>query len=429
MNRRHFIKHSTAATAAFAAVPLLAQPAKKYATAIVGTGWWGMNILRAALQAGQSKVVAMCDVDPNQLDPAAAEVEKLSGDKPRKYRDFRELLDQERPEICIVATPDHWHPLVTIAAVKSGAHVYVEKPISHTIKEGRAMVKAARAAGKVVQVGTHRRVSPHCVSGMKFLKEGKAGKIGMVRAFVHYPGGPGQPVPDSEPPPGMDWDLWCGPAPYRPFNKLLHPRGFRQFLDYANGTLGDWGIHWMDQILMWSEEKWPKRVASFGGRHIKRDNTDAPDTQVAIFDFEGFTVSWEQRTYAGNEAEKGENVGCYFYGTEGTFHQAWQTGWTFYPSDKNKQVLHEPANLHQPDSQNIPELWADFLEAILTGRPPVCDIEVGHRSTVMSLLGMLALNTGRSVRWDGQKEVILDDDYANQLLQREYRRPWVYPKS
>jgi predicted dehydrogenase len=264
---------------------------------------------------------------------------------------------------------------------------------------------------------------------MKFLKEGGAGKIGMVRAFVHYPGGPGQIVPDSEPPTGMDWNMWCGPAPFRPFNKLMHPRGFRQFLDYANGTLGDWGIHWMDQILMWTEEKWPKRVASFGGRHVKRDNTDAPDTQVAIFDFEGFTATWEHRTYAGNEAEKGENVGCYFYGTEGTFHQAWQTGWTFYPSDKSKQVLHEPAQLHEPDQQNIKELWADFLEAILRGRPPVCDIEIAHRSTVMSLLGMIALNTGRSVRWDGQKEVILDDDYANSLLHREYRRPWIYPKA
>src|SRR5439155_15942678 len=139
-----------------------------------------------------------------------------------------------------------------------------EKPISHTIKEGRAMVNAARETNKVVQVGTHRRVSPHNVSGIKFLKEGKAGKIGMVRAFVHYPGGPGQPVADSDPPKGMDWDMWCGPAPYRPFNKLILPRGYRQLLDYAKGTLGDWGIHWLDQILMRNDEKWPKRVSSFG---------------------------------------------------------------------------------------------------------------------------------------------------------------------
>src|SRR5262249_49425284 len=153
---------------------------------------------------------------------------------PKRYKDYRDVLAKEKPEIVIVGTPDHWHPLVTIDAVKAGAHVYVEKPVGHTIYEGRAMVKAARDAGKVVQVGTHRRISPHNVSGMKFLKDGKAGKIGMVRAFVHYPGGAGSRTADSDPPKGLDWDMWCGPAPLRKYNKEIHPKGFRNFLDYAN---------------------------------------------------------------------------------------------------------------------------------------------------------------------------------------------------
>src|SRR5438128_9363633 len=140
-----------------------------------------MNILRVAMESAESKVVAMCDVDENQLNPAVAEVEKLSGDRPKKYKDYRELLEKEKPEIAIVATPDHWHPLVMIAAVKAGAHVYVEKPIGHTIKEGRAMVIAARQTGKTVQVGTHRRVSPHNVSGREFIRSGNLGKIGMAR--------------------------------------------------------------------------------------------------------------------------------------------------------------------------------------------------------------------------------------------------------
>jgi predicted dehydrogenase len=312
--------------------------------------------------------------------------------------------------------------------VKTGAHVYVEKPISHTIMEGRAMAKAARDAGRVVQVGTHRRVSPHNVSGMEFLKSGKAGQIGMVRAFVHYPGGPGTKTPDSDPPPGLDWNMWCGPAPLRPFNKEIHPKGFRRFLDYANGTLGDWGIHWMDQILWWTEEKFPKRVFSTGGRHIRRDSTDAPDTQVASFEFESFTAVWEHRQYAANNAEK-TNIGCYFYGTEGTFHMGWLDGWSFYPANKNKPVLHQDPKLNQPDDQNIRELWADFLAGIKTGRRPVCDIEIGHRSTNMSLLGMLSLKIGRSVRWDGEKEVIAGDSEANKLLSRAYRAPWQYPKA
>jgi predicted dehydrogenase len=238
----------------------------------------------------------------------------------------------------------------------------------------------------------------------------------MVRAFVHYGGGPGRPTPDTEPPKGLDWDMWCGPAPLRPYNTRIHPRGFRQFLDYANGQLGDWGIHWMDQILWWTEEKYPKRVFSSGGRHILRDNTDAPDTQVATFEFETFTAVWEKH-----------NIGCYFYGTEGTFHMGWQDGWTFYPARRGQPVLHEEPKLNRPDDQNIRELWADFLAGIKTDRLPVCDIEIGHRSTNMALLGMLALKAGRSVQWDGEKEQIVGDPAANRLLSRPYRAPWKYP--
>jgi len=439
IDRRDFLKGSVASSLAFAAPSILrAGSGGTYRTALIGSGWWGMNIARAALQSGECKIVAMCDVDSNQLDPAAKEIEKLSGDKPNKYKDFRELLSREKPQIAIVATPDHWHPLITIAAVKAGAHVYVEKPISHTIKEGRAMVNAARAAGRVVQVGTHRRISPHNVSGMKFLWDGNAGKIGMVKAFVLYGGsGPEEPRPNQEPHKGLDWDMWCGPAPVRPFNTKIHSRGFRQFLDYANGTFGDWGIHWMDQILWWAREVPPKRVFSTGGRAIKGppindargQTTDAPDHQVASFEFEDFTATWEHRQFAGNNVAKGETVGCYFYGTKGIFHMGWRQGWTFYPSRRGQKEIHEEPKLNLPDNQNIFELWVDFLKAIKTGTRPVCDIELIHRSTCMSLLGMLSLKIGRSLEWDGEKELIVGDPEANKRLSRKYRGPWVYPQT
>jgi predicted dehydrogenase len=446
VHRRSFLKSSLAAGVALTAPRILAsepKSGKKYRTALIGTGWWGMNILGEAMRSEQSKVVAMCDVDSRQLDPAVERVTAATGDQPTKYRDFRELLDKEKPEIAIVATPDHWHPLITIAAVQSGAHVYVEKPIGHTIQEGRAMVNAARETGRVVQVGLHRRVSPHNVSGREFLRSGKAGQIGMVRAFVLYGGGPERPVPNVPPPPELDWEMWCGPAPLRHYcenqpngwGRAIHPRGFRQYLDYANGTLGDWGVHWMDQILWWTDEKYPRRVFSTGGRPIagdpiydeKEQTSDAPDHQMAVFEFEGFTATWEHRQFADNNAEKGENVGCYFYGTQGTFHQGWHDGWRFYPTDDRQEVLHQPAQLHEPDGQNIRELWADLLDCIQTGRQPICDIELAHRSTNMSLLGMLSLKLGRSVEWDGEKEQIVGDPEANQLLRRDYRAPWVYP--
>jgi predicted dehydrogenase len=266
------------------------------------------------------------------------------------------------------------------------------------------------------------------MSGMRFLKEGKAGTIGMVRAFVHYGGGPGKVTPDSEPPEGLNWDLWCGPAPLRPFNGAIHPKGFRYFLDYGNGQLGDWGVHWMDQILWWTEEQYPKTVYSSGGRPVRRDTTDAPDTQHVTFEFESFTATWEHRQYAANNAEK-HNIGCYFYGTKGTLHMGWLDGWTFYPVNSNTPTIHEDPVLHDPDKQNIPELWDDFLRCVKSREQPICDIGNGHRSTNMSLLGMLSLKLGRSVEWDGKNEVVVDDPEANNLLRREYRAPWVYPGS
>jgi predicted dehydrogenase len=446
ITRRDFLAAGAAAGLSFAA-PVIHGAARQspYRTAIIGSGWWGMNILREAIQAGQSQVVAMCDVDRRILDAAVADVEKLTGTSPKKYGDYRELLEKEKPEITIVATPDHWHPLAMIAAVQTGSHVYVEKPISHTVKEGRAMVNAARAADRVVQVGTHRRVSPHNVAGRDFIRSGKLGKLGMVRAFVHYGGGPEKPRKNVEPPKELDWDMWCGPAPLRPFNGDpanpwsggIHPRGFRQYLDYANGTLGDWGIHWMDQILWITGAKWPKNVFSTGGRPIKgapiltpeEQTSDAPDHQVAQFEFDDFTVSWEHRQFAGNNAEKGESVGCYFYGTAGTLHIGWQKGAVFYPVDAKQEPVRFPPQLGQPDDQNIKELWADFLQSIQEKKRPVSDIEEVYYSTNVALLGMLSLKLGRSIQWDGVKEECVGDPDANQLLRRPYRGEWKYPES
>lgn len=445
IDRRRFLSTAAAAGLSLAVPAVHAAPRdKKYRTALIGTGWWGMNILRAAIAAGRSDVVALCDVDRRFLGAAAEEVQKLSGQSPKRYGDYRELLEKEKPEIAIVATPDHWHPLQMIAAVQAGAHVYVEKPISHTVLEGRAMVRAARAAQRVVQVGTHRRISPHNVSAREFIRSGKLGKIGMVRAFVHYGGGAETPRKNTEPPKTLDWEMWCGPAPLRPFNGDpenpwsggIHPRGFRNYLDYANGTLGDWGIHWMDQVLWITGQKWPKKVFSIGGRPIKgpivltaqEQTSDAPDHQIATFQFDGFDLSWEHRQFAGNNAEKGESVGCYFYGERGTMHVGWQQGWTFYPVDSRQSPIHEDPKLHKPDDQNIAELWADFLGAIETGRRPVSDIEDIHYSTNVALLGMLSYKLGRSVTWDGEKEQCLGDAEANKLLRREYRGSWKYPE-
>lgn len=436
MNRRGFLHKTGAGILAFQAAPfILAQaPGKKYRTALIGSGWWGKNVLKEAMASGKCQVAALCDVDSNILEVSGEQVTDLSGDKPKVYRDHRELLEKEKPDVVIIASPDHWHALQTIDALKAGAHVFVEKPTGHTINESKAMLKAAHDSGRLVQVGLHRRIGPHHVSGMKFLKSGAVGEVGSVRLFAHSGGGVEKPARNSEPPESMNWNQWCGPAPMRPFNSKLHPGGWRNFLDYANGTLGDWGVHWLDQVLWWSEEKYPRKIFCTGGRSIakgpindgKEQTSDAPDHQTAVYEFENFTCTWEHRKFGENPAEK-HRIGAYFYGTKGTLHIGWRDGWTFYPANNRDKMVHENSQLQEPDGHNLTLLWADFMQSIEEKKAPVATIERAHRSSVLPLLGMISWRLGRSVSWDGTREAILDDPQATALMSRAYRSPWVYP--
>ncbi|MEE3178548.1 MAG: gfo/Idh/MocA family oxidoreductase, partial [Verrucomicrobiota bacterium] len=234
---------------------------------------------------------------------------------------------------------------------------------------------------------------------------------------------------------GMDWDMYCGPAPLRPFNSRIHPGGFRHFLDFANGTLGDWGVHWLDQVLWWTEEKYPRRVYSTGGRPVRGEpvltdreqTTDAPDTQVAVYEFESVTATWEHRRYAENPPEK-HKIGCYFYGENGVFHMGWRDGWTFYPTNSREKIIHQDSRLQEPDGHNLQLLWRDFIDGIGGKKETVCGIESSHRSSVLPMLGMMSLKLGRSLRWDGDGEQVVGDPEANKLLKRDYRNPWVYPE-
>jgi predicted dehydrogenase len=434
MDRRHFTLSSVAA---LAAPYIRAQSTGKvYRTALIGSGWWGMNLLREGLASNQIKCVALADPDQRARESAADDIEGLAGNKPAVFNDYREMLEKEKPEVVIIATPDHWHALTSIAAMKAGAHVLVEKPTAHTVGESKAMVRVAKETGSIVQVGLHRRLGPHHVEAHRFLKDGKVGQVGMVRCFVHSGGSgkPEAPGKNTEPPKGLDWDLWLGPAPARPFTSRLHPGAWRSWLDFGNGQLGDWGVHWLDQVLMWTEEKYPRSIYSTGGREIagpailndKEQTSDAPDSQIAVFDFEGFTATWENRKFADNNAEK-HKIGTYFYGTKGTLHIGWRDGWTFYPANGKDPVIHGEPQLQEPDGHNLTLLWADFLKALDNKTQPTCDIESAHRSSVLPMLGMASLKLGRSIQWDGITETTPGDAEATKLLTRAYRPAWEYP--
>ncbi len=445
MTRRGFSKSSLAALLAAQSAPFIlhAQDGRKYRTVLIGCGWWGMNILNAAIESGRCDLTALCDVDERMLDKSCASLKQYNIPEPKRYRDFREIISKEKPEIVIVATPDHWHPLITIEACRQGAHVYVEKPVGHTVLEGSAMVAAARKYGRKVQVGTHRRVSPHNLSAYEFVQSGRLGRIGTATCFIAYGGGPEQPKPNIEPPRELDWDLWCGPAPLRHFcgdlknvwNGGIHPRGFRNYLDFANGQIADWGVHWVDQVLWFTGRTSPVSCYSAGGRPVlgpavyndQEQTSDAPDHQVAVWKFEdGFNLTWEHRRFANNNHMKGENVGVLFYGEKGILHLGWQQGWTFFPSNKKDPEVHVDAQLHDPDGQNIKELWADLITSIESEALPVCDILKGHQASAMCLLANLSMKLGRSIRWDGKTERTGDAE-ADQLLKRDYRGEWQYP--
>jgi predicted dehydrogenase len=434
--RRQFLQSTAAAGALLTPYILNAQQTRqtKFKTALIGSGWWGKNVMREAVNSKRCDITSLCDVDGRILEQAQDQVNDLTGSSPKIFKDFRELLEKDKPDIAIVASPDHWHALQSIAALKSGAHVYVEKPTGHTVNESRAVWKTARETGKVCQVGLHRRVGPHHVSAHKFFTEGNVGEVGMVRCFsLGGGGGVERATNNAKPRAELDWDMWCGPGPLRPFNPRIHPGGFRNFLDYANGQLGDWGVHWLDQVQWFTGVTWPKHVYSSAGRQIKgppindgqKMTTDAPDHQVAVYDFDKFTCTWENRQFGGRGTDKA-SLGVYFYGTKGTLHVGWRDGWTFYPNQGSKTV-HEDAQLQQPDGHNIKLLWANFLDAIDNNKRPAADIEPGHRATAMALLGMLSWKAGRSITWDADKEQIVNDPEANAMLARAYRTPWQYP--
>ncbi|RYU96650.1 Gfo/Idh/MocA family protein [Emticicia agri] len=429
MNRKDFIRTSALATGALVSRPFITYATQaKYKTALIGAGWWGTNIVREAIKSGECQIVAVCDVDDRQIKQCLGEIGKLTNDQPKIYKNYQELLQKEKPEIVINATPDHWHALIAIDAMKAGAHVYLEKPIGHTINEGKAIVKTARDTQRICITGFHRRYSPHNVSGQEFLKSGKVGKIKEVRAFVTYNFGQGKRVEDEPTPAEIDWNMWCGPGPLVPYNRTIHPRNWRNHVEFANGMVGDWGPHWFDQILWWTDEVAPKKVYSMASTKFNTNNNNAPESQVVAYEFEDFTCTWEHSTLNGRPTSKTEEVGVYFHGTEGTFHMGWTKGWTFFPRDQKKEIIHQDPVLNQPDLQNIDLVFADLLKSIKSKQLPFADILKGHRATNMSLLGMAALKAGKSLEWDREKEVFLDST-ANKYLSRQYRKGWVYPKA
>ena len=446
MDRRHFLKTSAAAGLAMSALggyggSLWAQAPPKR-VALIGSGWYGKSALFRLLQVAPVEVVGICDVDSQMLAEAAdmiAERQK-SGARPRTYADYRELLKQEEPQIVQVSTPDHWHALPMIAAVQAGADVYVEKPTSVDVVESQAMLAAARKYERVVQVNTQRRSTPHLIEARdQIIRDGKLGKIAHVEMYCYYHMRNRSNPPDIDPPEHLDYDMWTGPAPMRPYNNIIHPRGWRAFMEYGNGIVGDMCVHMLDMVRFMMDLGWPKSVASTGGIYVDRDaKSNITDTQTATFDYGDLSLVWQHRTW-GDSVDPKYPWGATFYGERGTL-KASVMGYDFIPRGGgdviSKEVAYEydefPGDRTERDLERhvAPAMrrhYLNFLQAVETRERPVADIEEGHISSVACILANLSCDLGRSLTWDVEKGRVVGDDEANKRLARPYRAPWVHP--
>jgi predicted dehydrogenase len=442
MNRRQWLQTvGMAATAANSyAVPFADQKTRR--VGLIGCGWYGKADLFRLIQVSPVEVVSLCDVDKRMLSRAADMVatRQASKKKPRTYADYRDMLKEKDLDIVLIATPDHWHALTMIEAVKAGADVYCQKPISVDVVEGQAMLAAARKYKRVVQIGTQRRSTPHLVEARdKFLKTGALGKIALVEIYCYYHMRNTKNPPDSTAPEYLDYNMWTGPAPMRPYNELVHPRSWRAFMEYGNGIMGDMCVHMLDMVRWMMDLGWPTRIASTGGILVdKASKANIADTQTATFDFNDVRVVWQHRSW-GQPPDPKYPWAATFYGDKGML-KAGVMGYDFIPAQGepiHKDVTYE---LEQyPEDKTEPELekhvapairhhMMDLLAAIDSRGKPVADIEQGYISTASCILANNAMKLGRTLTWDAQKQQVVGDDEANRILRRAYRGPWVHPE-
>ncbi len=443
MDRRQFIAAAAAAGAALPAA--FAGEAKAPRVGLIGCGWYGKIDLLRLIQVAPVEVVSLCDVDKKMLADAAEQVagRQKSKKKPRTYGDYRDMLKEKDLDIVLIATPDHWHALAMIAAVEAGADVYCQKPISVDVAEGQAMVAAARKNKRVVQVGTQRRSTPHIIEARdRVIKEGKLGKVALAEVYCYYHMRASGNPPDKKPPENLNYEMWTGPAPMRPYNDWVHPRGWRAFMEYGNGIVGDMCIHMLDMVRWMLGLGWPREISSSGGILVdKASKANISDTQLATFDFGDLKVVWQHRTWG--EANDPEYPwGATLYGDKGTLKVDVHK-YAFTPLGKKQPALTGKALYEYekyPEDETEKDLerhvasavrWhvKDLLAAIGTRGKPVADIEQGHISTASCILANLSMKLGRSLKWDAEKQQVVGDEAANKLLRRPYREPWIHPEA
>ncbi len=431
--RRTFLKNTAIATAGIGLAPVFSgvlegcAPSDKINIGLIGCNGMGFNDLTAFLENSRTECVALCDIDESVLNRRAADVEKLRGKKPANlYNDWRKLIDNKDINLVIVGTPDHWHCLQMIAACEAGKDVYCEKPIGRTIEECNLMIKAAKKNKTVVQVGQWQRSDPHWQDAVNFIQSDKLGKIRLVRVFSYQGWCPSIPVlPDEPVPAGVDYDMWLGPAPKRPFNRNRFHFTFRWFWDYAGGLMTDWGVHLLDYALYGMNVTTPKSVMAMGGKYgYPTDACETPDSLQTIYEFDGFNVLWDHAIGI-NDGAYNRNHGLGFVGENGTLVVN-RDGWEVIPEIVDGKSRMEAVPFVKGKNIGLKNHVKNHLECIAKRDPRTnASIETGAHIAKFSALGNIAYRTGKKLIWDGSN--FSNDADANNYLVPSYRDPWKLP--
>lgn len=434
-NRRTFIQQTATAVAATSAFgfPSVGQSAsanERVVMGVIGPGGMGSNLLSSFVEQKDVEIAYVCDVDSNRMAQAAKSVEKKTNKAPKQEKDMRRLFEDKVVDAVVIATPDHWHAPATILACDAGKHVYVEKPCSHNLREGRLMVEAARRNNRVVQTGTQTRSSEHAIRAMELLHNGAIGDVLVAKAWnSQLRGNIGKAKP-SDPPAHLDFDLWVGPAPMVPYQSNLLPGIWRWWYAFGTGDMGNDGVHDID-LARWGlgVKTHPTKISAMGGKYFFDDDQQFPDTQYISFEYAGAGIGgrpkqliFEQRIWSPYVQEGHEN-GNAFYGTKGMLVLGKGKGWELFgPRNEPREKM-----AGRPDSGAH---HRNFLECIKNGKLPAADVEIGHLSAALCHLGNIATRVGRVLHFDPEKEHILKDDEAARLLRRTYRAGhWAVPKN
>jgi len=447
-SRRTFVRAAAGALLA-APVPFRLAAAgpgsaqSKLVLALMGAGGRGSNLIRGFLERPDIDVAYVCDIDSRRGHDLIADCKAKQGKAPAHVGELRRVLDDKAVDAVVVATPDHWHSLGSILCCQAGKHVYVEKPPSHNVWEGRKMVEAARKYKRVVQVGTQNRSAPYNHQAREFIASGKLGKVSLVKVFNLKSGGPFRASRDEACPKEVNYDAWLGPAPERPFNPGHFHGGWHAWWAYSGGDLADDGIHQLDLARFVAGKTWPMAVTASGGKlAYPKSDAEVPDTQVATMEFDDLLMTMEHSGWAQYMDKIAGDIrgGAGFpywpqcatrieiYGTDAVMYLGRHGGgWQVFTKSKRQS---RPGELVAEQTGRFPdpEHKQDFVDAIRTGRLPRADVEEGHRSAVLiHLINIATRLGGRRFAFDSQTETIPGDKEANALIQRDYRAKYAVP--